>query len=100
MMVRRLLEEICDESGAEGKDLHRRLESLKDKVTLPTAFFDAMAELKLLGNDAAHVQAKNYDNIDKEEAEDAIELAKEVLKALYQLQGLVYRLQARKNAKA
>jgi hypothetical protein len=59
-----------------------------------------MLELKLMGNDAAHVQAKNYDNIGKEEAEDAIELAKEVLKALYQLQGLVNRLQARKNAKA
>jgi len=37
-----------------------------------------------LGNDAAHVEAKAYDNTGKDEAELAIELAKELLKAVYQ----------------
>lgn len=96
MMVRRLLEEICDENGATGNNLHQRLAALKTKITLPNALFDAMSELKALGNDAAHVEAKDYDSIGKDEAEDSIELAKEILKSLYQLQGLVGRLQARK----
>ena len=48
-------------------------------------------------NDAAHIEAKTYDNIGREEAEDSIELAQEILKSLYQLQGLVSRLQARKS---
>ncbi|SHH95334.1 DUF4145 domain-containing protein [Marivita hallyeonensis] len=96
MMVRRLLEEICDESGAEGKDLHTRLVSLRSKVTLPDELFDAMTELKALGNDAAHITAKNYIQIGKDESEDSIELAKEILKARYQLKGLVDRLRARK----
>lgn len=100
MMVRRLLEEICEDNGAAGKSLHERLEALKTKITLPTAFFEAMSELKLLGNDAAHVEAKDYDTIGKEEAKDAIQLAKEILKALYQLKGLVSRLQARKTSSA
>jgi hypothetical protein len=56
-----------------------------------------MFELKALGNDAAHVEAKAYDNIGQAEAEDCIELAKEIVKALYQLKGLLGRLQARKN---
>lgn len=98
MMVRRLLEELCDASGANGKNLHDRLADLKGKITLPQALFDAMGELKALGNDAAHIQAKAFDNIGPEEAADSIELAKEILKALYQLDGLVKRLQARKKS--
>lgn len=96
MMVRRLLEEICDESGATGKDLHARLITLRSKITLPEELFDAMGELKALGNDAAHITAKNYTQIGKDESEDSIELAKEILKARYQLKGLVDRLRARK----
>jgi hypothetical protein len=97
MMVRRLLEEICADNNAKGGDLHKRLEALKTLVVLPHALFDAMGELKALGNDAAHVEARAYDNIGREEAEDSIELAKEILKALYQLKALVGRLQARRG---
>jgi hypothetical protein len=97
MMVRRLLEEICDDNNAPGTNLHQRLEALKALVVLPQALFDAMGELKALGNDAAHVEARAYDNIGREEAEDSIELAKEILKALCQLKGLVASLQARKG---
>jgi hypothetical protein len=96
MMVRRLLEEICELNGIEGPNLHQRLEGLKQKIVLPQALFDAMHELKALGNDATHIKAKAYDNIGKEEASDSIELAKEILKALYQFQSLLARLQARK----
>jgi hypothetical protein len=59
-----------------------------------------MGELKALGNDAAHIEAKSYDKIGRDEAEDSIELAKEIIKALYQLDGLLGRLQARKNSLA
>jgi hypothetical protein len=98
MMVRRLLEEICDEDNAEGNNLHKRLEVLKSLIVLPDALFEAMFELKLIGNDAAHVEARSYDEIGREEAADAIEIAKEILKARYQLKGLLGRLQARKAA--
>lgn len=97
MMVRRLLEEICTLNNANGSTLHEKLKALKNLITLPQSLFEAMSELKALGNDAAHVEAKEYDNIGREEAEDSIELAKEILKSLYQLQSLVSRLQSRKN---
>jgi hypothetical protein len=98
MMVRRLLEEICEDNSAVGQNLHQRLKSLRRLVVLPEPFFDAMDALKALGNDAAHVEAKAYDEIGPGEAEDSIELAKEVVKAIYQLKGLIERLQARKGA--
>lgn len=96
MMVRRLLEEICDENNAAGANLHQRLAALKNAIVLPEPLFEAMNELKALGNDAAHVEAKIYDNIGADEAQDSIELAKEIVKSLYQLKGLIARLQARK----
>ncbi len=51
---------------------------------MPEELFDAMDELKALGNDAEHIEAKAFANIDKEEAELSIELAQEILKARYQ----------------
>lgn len=96
IMVRRLLEQICDHNGAKGRDLHSRLLELRAKVTLPVELFEAMMELKILGNDAAHVTAKEYLEVGQDEVADSIELAKEILKSLYQLQALVDRLKARK----
>lgn len=97
MMVRRLLEELCHDSNATGSNLHARLDNLRDKIVLSEELFEAMDELKALGNDAAHIEAKAYSNIDKEEAELSIELAREVLKARYQHKSLVERLKSRKG---
>jgi hypothetical protein len=92
MMVRKALECLCADRGAEGNTLHERLRALRSRVTLPDALFNAMGALKLLGNDAAHVVAKTYDAIGQEEVEAAIDVAKEILKAVYQYEALLGRL--------
>lgn len=97
MMARRLLEEVCDEAGATGKNLHIRLAALRNSVILSEALFDAADEMKILGNDAAHVEAKHYDEIGKEEAEICIEISKEILKARYQMNSLVERIRSLKS---
>ena len=97
IMVRRTLEEVCSDKGASGKDLRERIQNLRSKVVLPQELFAAMDELRLLGNDAAHIEAKSYDAIEKEEMKVAIALTKEILKAVYQLDDLVKRLQALKK---
>jgi hypothetical protein len=66
-------------------------------LVLPKELFEALDDLRLLGNDAAHVQAKTYDAIGSDEIEVAIALTKEVLKAVYQLEDLVSRLRALKK---
>ena len=45
------------------------------RVTLPVELFDAMDHLRLLGNDAAHIEAQTYDTVGKDEVEAGVELA-------------------------
>jgi hypothetical protein len=91
LMVRRTLEEICANQGATGKDLKARLDALRKTVILPNSLMDALHDVRLMGNDAAHVESKDYDSVGKEEAEVAIDFTKELLKAIFQLQSLKER---------
>ncbi len=98
IMVRRTLEELCDDKHCQGGNLKQRIEELKSSVVLPNELFEALDELRLLGNDAAHVESKEYDTVGKEEVSVAIELAKEILKSVYQMNSLVKRLKGLKKA--
>lgn len=97
LMVRRTLEDLCEDKNATGKNLKDRIEALKSVAIIPTDLLTAADELRILGNDAAHIEAKDYDKIGEEESELAIELAKELLKATYQYTSLVQRLTALKK---
>lgn len=97
LMVRKTLEELCQDRGAQGANLGERINALSSSVILPTGFIEAAHEIRFLGNDAAHIEAREYSNVGKEEVEIAIELAKEFLKAVYQLSSLVERMQNLKN---
>jgi len=98
IMVRRTLEELCDDKAAKGKDLLTRIEALKTVVVLPQELFAAMHDLRLLGNDAAHIEAKTFDSLGETEVETAIEITKEILKSVYQLDSLIARMKALKKA--
>jgi hypothetical protein len=97
LMVRRTLEELCQDKKATGGDLKARLQSLGKNILVPQDLLEAADELRLLGNDAAHIEAKSYDAIGEAEATLAIELAKELLKAAYQYSSLVDKLKALKK---
>ena len=97
ILIRRCLEELCDDKQAQGANLKERIGALRGKVLLPSELFVALDELRLLGNDAAHLEARLYDQIGKEEVEAGMELTKEILKAVYQLDALVSRLKALKK---
>ena len=97
LMVRRVLEELCRDKNATGDNLKTRLMALGSNIFIPQELLSAADGLRLLGNDAAHVEAKAYDNIGHDEATLAIELAKELLKAVYQYSSLVTKLKALKK---
>ena len=97
IMVRRTLEEICHERGATGANLKDRITALSTKVILPKELLEAANELRLLGNDAAHLEAQIYDDVGQEEVEAGLELCKEILKGVYQLSSLVDRLRKLKK---
>jgi len=100
LMVRRVLEELCEDKGATGNDLKARLQNLGGTITVPNELLDAADELRLLGNDAAHVKAKDYDAIGELEATAAVALAKELLKATYQYSSLVNKLSLSRSPKS
>jgi len=98
IMVRRTLEELCEDRGSTGDNLKKRIKGLKSVVVLPNKLFEALDELRLLGNDAAHIESKEYDQIGKDEVTVAIELTKEILKSVYQMDDLVGKLRSLKKA--
>ena len=97
IMVRKTLELICHDRGATGANLKEWLAALRSKVILPTELFDGLDYLRLLGNDAAHIESQIFDQVGEQEVEASIEFTKEVLKATYQLKGLVDKIRALKK---
>jgi hypothetical protein len=94
IMVRKTLEEICADRGATGQNLKQRIEALGTSVVLPQALLDGLDDLRLLGNDAAHLESRVYEKVGADELQVAIDVAKEILKATYQYEGLMRRLRA------
>ena len=98
IMVRKTLEELCRDRGATGKTLKDRLSALASKVVLPHGLLQGMDDLRLLGNDAAHIESEVYRQVGQEEVEVGIMFTKEVLKAVYQYSALLGRLKGLKKA--
>ncbi len=98
IMVRKTLEELCSERQAQGANLKERIAALSNKVVLPAELLAGLDDLRLLGNDAAHIESKEYDTVGQDEVETGIEFAKEVLKAVYQYSSLLTKLRALKKS--
>lgn len=92
IMVRKTLELLCNAQNATGSNLKERLKALGSSVVLPPDLLTGLDDLRLLGNDAAHVESQAYIQVGREELEVAIEFTKEVLKAIYQYTTLLTRL--------
>lgn len=99
IMVRKTLEELCSDRNAKGKNLRDRIQSLKTKLILPEELLEGLDSLRLLGNDAAHIESKEFGKIGNDEVGIAIELTKEILKAVYQYSSLLERLHSLRKQK-
>ncbi|MGI4741760.1 MAG: DUF4145 domain-containing protein [Janthinobacterium lividum] len=97
IMIRKTLEEIAVEKKADGKNLFQKLSDLSTKIFVPKELTEAMHELRLLGNDAAHIEAEAYNQVGKEEVEISIEFTKEIIKAVYQYESLLGKLRSLKK---
>ncbi|MDB5143900.1 MAG: hypothetical protein JWQ66_2613 [Mucilaginibacter sp.] len=97
IMIRKTLEEICNHKKSTGDNLKKRLQDLGGKIMIPKELIEGMDELRLLGNDAAHIEANTFEQIGKEEIEISIEFTKEILKATYQYEDLLGKLRSLKK---
>ena len=100
MMIRRTLEELCSDMAATGDSLFERLKTLRDKVTLPSALFDAMKNVNLLSDDAASINADTYRRIDEGEIGVAIDFTHEILRAVYYYSEMLKAMDSLKGGKA
>lgn len=97
IMVRKTLEELCRDRQATGNNLKERIKALQGKVVLPTDLLAGADELRLLGNDAAHIESQEFNQVGQTEVEVGIEFTKELLKAAYQYSALLGKLRALKK---
>lgn len=97
IMVRKTLEELCREREAKGNNLKERIKDLGTKIVVPKELLEGLDDLRLLGNDAAHIESQEYNQIGKEEVAVGIEFTKEVLKATFQYSTLLARLRGLKK---
>ncbi len=98
IMVRKTLEELSRDRNAIGANLKERIKALGTKAVLPQELLEGLDDLRLLGNDAAHIESQEYAKVGKDEVEVGIEFTKEVLKAVYQYSALLGKLRALKKA--
>jgi hypothetical protein len=80
VLIRRMLETVCNEEGATGKDLFSKLDDLVAKGRMPQQLADVAHQLREVGNLGAHDDEVEVDAKDVPLIED---LAEAILEYLY-----------------
>lgn len=86
--LRRVLEAICKDKGAEGTDLSRMVNDLVNKKVLPEMLNDACWVVRQLGNSAAHADQTDFY---KYEVERTTEFVGALIDYLYVLPNRIAR---------
>jgi len=87
VMIRKTLEELCEDKKIKGKNLEQKINNLISANLIPEELGNDLHELRELGNDGAHIELKNFDKISNKEVKAAIEAVKSVLIMLYESKG-------------
>jgi hypothetical protein len=98
IMIRKTLDLLCSDQGATGNNLKEKIAALGNKVLIPKELLDGMDDLRLLGNDAAHIESQVFDEVGEDEVQIGIEFTKEIMKAVYQYSSLLAKLKSLKKA--
>jgi uncharacterized protein DUF4145 len=77
--IRALIETICKDLKAEGKDLYNKINDLKEKSIVTNEGVDTLHKLRVLGNDAAH-EVKEHN---KQQLSVAIQIIEHMLDGTY-----------------
>lgn len=97
IMIRKTVEELCENFNASPGPLVARLKSLKDRAIVPIDVYEALDELRLFGNDAAHLELKHFNTVGPEECEDAIKITRLLVDAFFHFKSFTEGLRSRKQ---
>jgi hypothetical protein len=92
VLLGRVFDAVCEESGAEGKDLHSRLEYLASEQLIPKRLVDLAQNLRGFRNVGAHA---NLGTLTSEEIPFLGALSNAVLEYMYEAPKLLEEAQSR-----
>ena len=90
--IRRTLEMMCKDKGADGNDLFKKLQFLSEKGTLPPILKDMASVLRVIGNAAAHADEEKFNH---DLVPSMIEFTKIILDYVYNLPKQIENIQDR-----
>ena len=100
LSLRRVLEMICKEKGAVGRDLEKKIDDLIDKKVLPTMIGDACWIIRQMGNDAAHADKVDVYTYDVEQVIGYVAAIIDYLYSMpYRVNSFKQKIQERKEHK-
>lgn len=74
LSLRRVLEMICKDKGAEGRDLEKKIDDLVEKKVFPEKINDACWIIRQMGNSAAHADKIDVYAYDVEQVIDYVSI--------------------------
>ena len=98
LSLRRVLEMICKEKGAVGKDLEKKIDDLIEKKVFPPMIEDACWINRQMGNDAAHADKITLYSYDVEQVIGYVATIIDYLYSLpYRVEKMKTKIQERKR---
>jgi len=80
VMTRRAVQSLCENKGAEGRDLFAQLKDLKNKQLITPDLHEWADSLRVSGRDGAHPE---FPEVTADDAEDGVKLLREIVKCVY-----------------
>ena len=82
LSLRRVLEAICKDKGAQGKNLFEMVNNMIERQILPEMFYDICWVIRELGNSAAHADDKVFYG---DQVEETVSFVRTIIEYLYVL---------------
>ncbi|WFS01171.1 hypothetical protein [Rhizobium tumorigenes] len=98
VLVRHMLEHLCNDIGADGEGLQSRIAALNTFTPMTGERPGVAGGARIVFNDDAEIQTREPYTVSSEESELAIYLARQLLRAVYQYGSLRSRLMALRTA--
>jgi hypothetical protein len=100
LSLRRVLEMICKDKGAVGRDLEKKIDDLIEKKVFPPMIGDACWIIRQLGNEAAHADKIEVYTYDIEQVIDYVSTIINYLYSMpYRVDKMKKKIEQRKAAK-
>ena len=94
VMLRRAIEEMCDDLGVPDDDLVKRISKLSSVISVNPRVIDGLHKIRIFGNQGGHSGVTRYEQVSRKTVEIALGVTKRLIQAAYQDQDVIAKLDA------